>query len=145
MYKPLVRWIVRRVLARSRTGDMGPSLALWAADGHFRFPGQSSWTADYHRKADIERWYERFARVGIQLEPEDILVNGGPWNTRVCVHFTDHAAAPDGTPVYENRGVLFLKMAWGKVRFGTVYEDTQKVAAFDEYLAAHALATTEAR
>jgi ketosteroid isomerase-like protein len=135
MYRWLVRRQVRRVLARSRAGDMGPSLAMWAEDGHFRFPGESSWSADYHSKADIGRWYERFARAGLQLEPHEILVQGPPWRTTVCVHFTDHALDRDGAVVYENHGVLLVRMAWGKVRFGTVYEDTQKVARFDDYLA----------
>ena len=84
----------------------------------------------------IGRWYARFTRAGLQIEPHEILVKGPPWNTTVCVHFTDHAAAPDGEVVYTNHGVLFIKIAWGKIRFSTVYEDTQKVAAFDEYLAA---------
>jgi hypothetical protein len=53
------------------------------------------------------------------------------------VHFTDHAADEHGRVVYENQGVIFAKMAWGKIKFGTVYEDAQKVADFDQYLATH--------
>jgi ketosteroid isomerase-like protein len=140
MYAWLARRMVRRVMARSRAGDMAPTLALWADDGHFRFPGRSSWAIDCHDKAEIGRWYERFARAGLQIEPHEILVQGGPWNTTMCVHFTDHACDPAGEVVYENHGVLWVKMAWGKIKYGTVYEDTQKVAAFDEYLTAHQIA-----
>jgi ketosteroid isomerase-like protein len=134
MYRWLVSHMIRRVAARSRAGDMAPTLAMWADDGHFQFPGESSWAVDLHRKDDIERWYDRFTRAGLQLEPHEILVQGPPWNTTVCVHFTDRAARPDGEIIYINHGVLFIKIAWGKIRYGTVYEDTQKVAAFDEYL-----------
>ncbi len=137
MYRWLVGVMVRRVAARSRAGDMGPTLALWAEDGHFRFPGRSSWAVDTHSADDRRAWYERFARVGLQIEPEEILVKGWPWRTTVCVHFTDHATDEHGERVYENQGVLFTKMSWGKITLGTVYEDTQKVAAFDEYLADH--------
>lgn len=137
MYRWLVKRRVRRVMARSRAGDMAPTLALWAEDGHFVFPGRSSWAADFRGKADLAAWYTRFARVGLQIEPQEVLVGGPPWRSHVCIHFTDHATGPDGQPVYENTGVLLATMSWGKIRFGTVYEDTQKVAAFDDYLAHH--------
>jgi ketosteroid isomerase-like protein len=137
MYRWLVRTMVRRVAARSRAGDMGPTLALWADDGHFVFPGRHSWAADFRNRDDIGAWYERFARAGLQLEPREILVQGPPWNTTLCVHFTDHAADEQGRVVYDNHGVIFAKMSWGKIKFGTVYEDTQKVADFDDYLVTH--------
>jgi ketosteroid isomerase-like protein len=143
MYRWLVRVMVRRVIARSRAGDMGPTLALWAEDGHFQFPGRHSWAADYRNKTDLAAWYERFARVGLQLEPQEILVAGPPWRTTACIHFTDRAYSPTGEVVYENEGVLFTKMSWGKITFGTVYEDTQKVADLDEYLAVHEPPTPE--
>ena len=55
-------------------------------------------------------------------------MGGPPWRSHVCIRFTDHAVGADGEPVYENAGVLFATMSWGKIRYGTVYEDTQKVA-----------------
>ena len=134
MYHWLVDKQVRRVMARSRAGDMAPTLALWADDPHFEFPGESSWSADLHAKDEIAAWYERFASAGLQIHPEEVLVKGWPWRTTACVHFTDHAKGPTGEVVYENRGVLFVRMRWGKITYGTVYEDTQKVAAFDDYL-----------
>ncbi len=137
MYHWLVGRMIRRTAAKARAGDMGPTLAMWAEDGHFVFPGRTSWAADFRSKEELGRWYERFVRVGLQLEPEDVLVKGWPWNTTVAIHFTDHAEDPNGNVVYSNRGVLFGKVVWGKIRFGTVYEDTQKVAEFDEYLADH--------
>ena len=137
MFAWLVKRRVRRVMAQARAGDMAPSLALWAEDGHFQFPGRSSWAADFQNKGDLAAWYARFARVGLQLEPREILVGGPPWRSHVCIRFADHATGPDGETVYENTGVLFTTMSWGKIRFGTVYEDTQKVAAFDDYLTRH--------
>ena len=37
--------------------------------------------------------------------------------------------------IYENRAVLFGRIRWGKITFYEVYEDTEKVAALDAYLA----------
>jgi hypothetical protein len=76
----------------------------------------------------------------VQLEAHEILVGGPPWDTTVCIHFTDQAEGPDAETVYRNRGTIFAKVAWGKIRCEISYEDTQRVAAFDEYLAAHDLA-----
>jgi hypothetical protein len=139
VYSWLVRYLLRRVIAQGRAGNIDPTIARYADDAHFRFPGRSSWAADYHDKAAIAAWLRRFVAVGLQLEPQEILVKGGPWNTTVSVHFTDFWANPEGEVIYANEGVLFGTMAWGKLKAVTVFEDTQKVADFDEYLEAHAL------
>lgn len=137
MYRWFAKLLVRRTLRKHAQGDIRAVLKMYADDVHFVFPGRSSWSADLRDKGDIERWLQRFHRVGLVFEPQEIVVGGWPWDTTVCVHFTDHARGPDGEIVYENRGVLFAKASWGKIRSYTVYEDTQKVAAFDEYLREH--------
>jgi hypothetical protein len=52
------------------------------------------------------------------------------------VRGTDYLRTPEGETVYENRYVIWGKMAWGRLREYEVYEDTQRTAALDEYLAA---------
>ena len=37
--------------------------------------------------------------------------------------------------MYENRALIVLRTRWGRVVAEEVYEDTQKVAAFDAHLA----------
>jgi ketosteroid isomerase-like protein len=136
MYSWLVGKMIRRAAERMRAGDFRPTLNTWADELEFRFPGRHSWAAHLRTKQELERWYERFVRVGIQLYPDEVFVKGPPWNTRVCVRFHDFAKSPTGETVYENHGVLYGRMAWGKVRFGEAFLDTQRVAEFDEYLAA---------
>jgi hypothetical protein len=58
----------------------------------------------------------------------------------VCVRGRDYWRAPSGELVYENRYVIWGRMAWGLLRDYEVYEDTQKAKAFDDYLAEHELA-----
>ena len=43
----------------------------------------------------------------------------------------------DGDVVYSNRGTIFGTIVRGKLTYYEVYEDTQKVAEFDQYLASH--------
>ena len=137
LYAYTVRSMIHRNLRRLGAGDVGPLLSIYADDVRFVFPGHSSWAADLWGKDEVERWVRRFVRVGLQLEPREILVAGPPWDTTVCLRFIDEATAPDGTVVYSNRGTIFAKIAWGKVTYYEVNEDTQKVADFDEWLASH--------
>ena len=138
MYAWLVKRRIRRNLERLRAGDPEPLLRSYADDVAFRFPGDHSWAADSRGKSQLVTWLERFIGVGLELHPEEIVVEGPPWNTRVCVRFTDHLVR-GGVTVYENRGVIWGAMSWGKVTRYEVYEDTQKVAAFDRQLQAGSL------
>jgi ketosteroid isomerase-like protein len=132
-------WAVRRALeqnlARLRAGDAGPLLRFYADDVRFTFPGDSSWAVQIASKRELEEWIARYLRAGLQLYPEQIVISGPPWRTTFCIRCHDHAMDRDGNVVYENRAVIWGRMSWGKVREYEVYEDTQKSAAFDEYLA----------
>jgi ketosteroid isomerase-like protein len=135
MYKAAVRWTIRRNIAALGRGDPGPILAGYADDAVLVFPGRSTWSGEHRGKAAIEAFLRRFLEAGIEGEAHEILVNGPPWRTRVCVLFTDHATGPDGTVVYDNRAVLFGRIVWGKIVYHEDLEDTQKVEAFDRFLA----------
>jgi ketosteroid isomerase-like protein len=122
-------------MARLRAGDYRPLLRLDARDIRFRFPGDNSWAGEIRGKQELERWLQRFVDVGIQIFPEEVVAKGPPWNMTLCVRGTDHLKSPEGETVYENRYVIWGRMAWGLLREYEVYEDTQKAAALDQYLA----------
>jgi ketosteroid isomerase-like protein len=113
-------WLARRVLdhayGRLNAGDPGAILRLDANDVHFQFPGESSWTADIRGKHEVEHWLNRMIAV--------------------CLRGSDHLTTAEGETVYSNRYVIWGRMAWGRLREYEVYEDTQKLKGFDEYLAA---------
>jgi ketosteroid isomerase-like protein len=137
LYAWAVRWMLRRNLARLWAGDPEPLLATYAEDVRFVFPGRSSWSADLQGKDAVRRWLGRFVGIGLRFEVREILVAGPPWDTTACLWFTDRLVTPDGDVVYENHGTILAKIAWGKVTYYEVNEDTQKVAELDEYLEAH--------
>jgi ketosteroid isomerase-like protein len=134
MYGWAVRTTIRRAIRRLNDGDYGPLLANYASDAVLIFPGRNSWSGTHHGKEQIERFLQRFVGVGIKMEAHEILVNGPPWNTKVCVRFSDRATAPDGRIVYENTGVLYGRIVWGKIRLQEDFEDTEKVNDLDTYL-----------
>jgi ketosteroid isomerase-like protein len=146
MYKALVRSMIKRNVAKANAGDYKPALAMFADDLEFAFPGDNSWAGEFrpiergrqrhvtHRgKPEMERFLQRYVAAGIQMEIEDILVNGPPWNLRVAVRCHVWSPGPDGDR-YTNRAILFVTSSWGKLRTQEDYEDTQRAASFDEVL-----------
>jgi ketosteroid isomerase-like protein len=135
VYAASVRAALQHNLARLREGDVEPLLRWYAPDVRFRFPGDTSWAIDAHSLDELRPWLERFVRLGLQLYADEISVAGPPWNTIVVIRLHDHCDAPDGTRVYENTGVIFGHMRWGKMRDYEVFEDTERVREFDTWLA----------
>ena len=131
----LAKKMISRNMAKAREGDIGPTLQMDAADVRFRFPGSSSWATELEGKEELKAWLQRFADVGLQIYPDEVILKGFPWNQTICVRGYDYLDTPEGMRVYENRYVIWGRIAWGKLREYEVYEDTQKTEALDEYLA----------
>ncbi|MFL5781834.1 MAG: nuclear transport factor 2 family protein [Thermoleophilaceae bacterium] len=136
-YVTAYRRLLRSTAGRLMAGDVDAFLRFYADDATLTFPGKNSWGPVYRGKDEIRGFLERFLRVGLRGEPREIAVTGPPWDTTVFVRFDDRATAPDGTVVYENRAVILLKGRWGKVVAEEVFEDTERVAAFDRWLEAN--------
>jgi ketosteroid isomerase-like protein len=135
----MLSWLAKKLIehnmARIREGDIGPTLRLDAKDIRFRFPGDSSWAAELEGKDDLERWLKRFVEAGLQIFPDEVVLKGFPWTQTICVRGHIHLDSPAGERVYENRYVIWGRLAWGLLREYEVYEDTLKTRPLDEYLA----------
>src|SRR5205085_6618871 len=133
----IAKQIISRVMARSRAGDIRPTLALDAPDVRFTFPGDNSWSGTFHGKDEVRRWQERLVHIGVKTFPDEVVAVGFPWNTTVCIRGHDYVKSPEGAVVYENRFVIWAKMKWGRVKDYEVYEDTIKPRALDQWVAAN--------
>ncbi len=131
----LAKKLISRNMARIREGDIGPTLRLDAKDIRFRFPGNSSWATELEGKDELELWLRRFVAAGLQIYPDEVVLKGFPWKQTICVRGHIHLDSPAGERVYENRYVLWGRLAWGLLREYEAYEDTQKTQPLDEYLA----------
>jgi ketosteroid isomerase-like protein len=138
----LAKQMLTRYMARLNAGDPEPLLRLDAKDIRFRFPGDSSWAGEIRGKEDLRAWLQRFVASGLQIFPDEVVVAGPPWNMTICIRGTDHLDAPDGERVYENRYVIWGRIAWGLMREYEVYEDTQASKALDAYLLPREAAAT---
>jgi ketosteroid isomerase-like protein len=132
-------WLAKKMIARNMrsasAGDIAPTLKMDAQDVRFRFPGNNSWSTELEGKEELEPWLRRFADVGIQISPDEVVLKGFPWRQTICIRGTDHLDTPEGERVYENRYVIWGRISWGLLRDYEVYEDTQKSKALDDYLA----------
>ncbi len=133
----LAHQLISHNLRRLNAGDPGPTLRMDAEDVLFTFPGDSSWAGVYRGKRELRPWLERFCRVGLQISADEVVLRGWPWDQTVCIRGRDHLDALDGRRVYENRYVIWGKLAWGRLRQYEVYEDTQKARELDAWLAEH--------
>lgn len=131
----LAKKMIARNMARASAGDIGPTLKMDAEDVRFRFPGDSSWATELQGKDELEPWLRRFADVGIQISPDEVVLKGFPWKQTICIRGTDYLDSPEGKRVYENRYVIWGHLRWGLLRDYEVYEDTQEAKRLDEYLA----------
>jgi ketosteroid isomerase-like protein len=133
----MLSWVTKRVLdhnlARLNAGDARPLLRMDAKDVRFRFPGDSSWAGEIQGRDELARWLQRFIDTGLEIHADEVVVQGPPWNMRICIRGHDHLDL-DGERVYENRYVIWGRIAWGLLREYEVYEDTQKSKALDERL-----------
>ena len=134
MYSWIVERALRVLIARLNAGDTRLIMRTFAEDAQLVFPGRSSFAGVHRGKPAIEAWLERFVGLGPTFAIQDVAVAGPPWNMRVCFRFTDRIPIPGGGE-YENEGMEYLRIRWGRTREQRVYLDTERVADFDARLA----------
>ncbi|MDX6686472.1 MAG: hypothetical protein QOF86_2600 [Baekduia sp.] len=125
-----------RDVKKLNDGDHSTLLNAYADDAILRFnDGDHRWAGDWVGKAGIDRFLQNFTAARIQGEIKQIAISGPPWALTMMVRFDDHADAPDGTRLYENRTVLVMRTRWGKVvDQEDFYADTSSIVAFDRKL-----------
>jgi hypothetical protein len=135
----MLSWLAGKMIARNmesiRAGDPGPTLAMDADDVKFRFPGSSSFAPGASNKRELEQWLERFVSIGLQIYPEEVVLKGFPWQQTICVRGHIHLDDLQEGRVYDNRYVIWGRIAWGKLREYEVYEDTEETGRLEQYLA----------
>lgn len=134
-------WLAGKVLGytlrKLRAGDPRPTLLLDAPEVTLTFPGDSSWAGVYRGKPAVERWLRRFVATGLQIYPDEVVATGFPWKTTACIRGRVYLRDAGGAIVYENRFVIWGRLARGRLRHYEVYEDTQASAGLDAWLAEH--------
>lgn len=123
-------------VAQLNAGDYRPLLDNYADDFVLHFnEGPHRWSGDWLGKAGFDAFLQNFTAAGIQGEIKAIATSGPLWALTMWAQFDDYAEAPDGTRIYENRGLLVLRTRWGKVvEQYDYYGDTAVIVSFDKAL-----------
>ncbi|WP_121884099.1 nuclear transport factor 2 family protein [Sphingomonas sp. PP-F2F-G114-C0414] len=94
------------------------------------FAGNSAIGGARRGPAAFVRWLERVYRLlpDLKFEVQDVIVSGGPFNTRVAVHWQSSAKSVTGDP-YVNDGVHLIRMSKGRITHIHVFTDTEVIAS----------------
>ena len=127
---------LRTDVSKLNRGDYEPLLAGFADDAVLHFnDGPHRWAGEHRGKAAIERFLRDFTGAGLRGEILSLWIGGPPWALTMAVRFDDHAEAPGGEAIYENRTVLVVRTRWGRiVEQWDFYEDTGRILTLEEHL-----------
>jgi ketosteroid isomerase-like protein len=112
-------------------------LAASSDDVRLRFPGDNSWAVELQGKSELEPWLQNFVAIGLRVITEEAVATGPPWRRTIVVRGSTDLRTAAGDILHTNRYVMWARARWGRCTEYEVYEDTQRTAALDEYLAAH--------
>lgn len=126
-YKIILRKKIINGFAEFSKGNYKPLLDLYADDVHQTFEGNHALGGERFSKDKVEQWFQRFVRlIPSRFTIEDVIVQGGPWNTAAVVVFSDSVNIP-GVEPYVNNGIMNVKIKWGKAKDVHIYVDTVKI------------------
>ncbi len=128
MYHRIVERIVRKGFRDLNNGNYESIVKQFSPDIYFSFSGDHAMGGECHNLPQVRAWFERVFRLfpGIQFEIRKVTINGMPWDTVVINQFRIHATLRDGRP-YQNDGLQFLRLRWGRIVEDRVFEDTYKL------------------
>lgn len=117
---------VRSVFDSINAGDPGPMLDGLARHFRYEFHGDHALGGVRTTRPAMHAWWDRVFRLipGATFTVHDVLVRGGPRNTRIAVRSTVSGRLPDSTE-YRNTVFQFMTLRWGKVVSVETCEDLQ--------------------
>lgn len=126
MYKRIVRAKVRAVFDQINAGDYMTMVDGLASSFEYRFHGEHALGGRRTTRESMIRWWQRVLDLlpGARFDIQDVLVNGGPWRTRIAVRASISGNLPGGVR-YENTVFQFMTLVWGKVLSVETVEDLQ--------------------
>jgi ketosteroid isomerase-like protein len=132
MYKTIVRAKLRRLFAGASRGHWQPIVDGFADDFSYRFVGNTPLGGTRTTRVAMQAWWTRLLTLfpGAQFTPQEILVEGPPWNTRVMTRMLFSATVPgvDGGAAlpYDNEVMQLMRLRWGRITSIVTIEDTQR-------------------
>ena len=143
------RWLTERLCRRAfddlNAGRIDSLLRKCRSDVAHRFAGDHALGGRRYSVEGLQRWFDRLHHLfpELQFTIHDVLVTGGPRDTRVVIRWTDTGMMRTGE-TYENRGIHYLRLRWGRVALIEAHLDTQVVERACERMAAQGVTEAQA-
>lgn len=125
MYHRFVAAKLRKAFAEINAGDWQPMVKTLTPNFTYVFYGSHALSGERHTVEAMSLWWERVFRLipDAEFVPEEIVVSGWPWLTRVSTRVRIEGPLPDGSR-YENVMMQFLHIKWGRIAEIRTLEDT---------------------
>ncbi|MCM1012009.1 MULTISPECIES: nuclear transport factor 2 family protein [unclassified Brevibacterium] len=126
MYKRIVKARIRAVFDQISRGEVMPMVDSLAPRFVYVFHGDHALGGRRTTREAMIRWWERVGSIlpGARFAVDDVIVDGGPWHTRIAVRTRVSGALPGGGR-YENTMFQFLTLRWGRITAVETLEDLQ--------------------
>ncbi|PRA78810.1 nuclear transport factor 2 family protein [Microbacterium sp. MYb66] len=126
VYAAIVRSKVRSTFEQINSGNYHAMVDGLDSPFEYVFHGNHALGGRRVTKEAMVRWWERTLNLlpGAKFEVLEVLVNGGPWRTRIAVRNRVRGPLPGGEQ-YENVVFQFMTLRWGKVSAVETVEDLQ--------------------
>jgi ketosteroid isomerase-like protein len=130
MYRAIVARRLAAMFDRIEEGDWAAVGAALDENVRHVVWGRHPLSGERKSRAAFEAWLQRLLRLlpELSFEVQRVAVTGWPWDTWGAIHWRDRARLADGS-LYENFGVTWVHLRWGKAIEVLEYMDTEAVAA----------------
>jgi ketosteroid isomerase-like protein len=132
MYKTIVRRRMRHLFAEANRGNWQAIIDSLHSQFVYRFIGDTPLGGTRTKHASMQAWFQRIYKLvpDAKLVPQEILVNGPPWDTRIMTYVKFQGTLPPengaaGKP-YENEVMQLITLKWGRIHSVLTLEDTQR-------------------
>jgi ketosteroid isomerase-like protein len=125
LYHRIVAGKLRKAFADINAGNWQSMVDTLAPKFTYVFYGTHALSGERHTKEAISQWWQRALRIlpEVTFTPEEIVVSGWPWLTKVATRVRIDGPLPDGSR-YENTMMQFLHLRWGRISEIRTLEDT---------------------
>jgi ketosteroid isomerase-like protein len=134
MYHFIVKRRIRALFVEANSGNFQAIIDSLAPNFVYRFVGDTPLGGTRTRRSSMKAWFERIYRLvpDAKLNPQMIVVEGPPWNTRIMTYVKFNGTLPPegrkpGAP-YENEVMQLLSLKWGRIHSVLTIEDTLRFA-----------------
>jgi ketosteroid isomerase-like protein len=134
MYHSIVKRRISTLFAKANRGEWHAIIDSLSSNFTYRFIGDTPLGGTRTKKSSMTAWFERIYKLvpDAKLNPQVIVVEGFPWNTRIMTYVKFNGTLPPigkaaGKP-YENEVMQLLQLRWGRITSVLTIEDTKRFA-----------------